>query len=169
VREILLSVDELGDFARASQDGIPGRLRIGVIPTIAPYLLPTIIGDLSKLHPEIDIHMRETQTEKLIRELEHGLLDTAIVTGCETWAGFSVTTLKSRLVGLLSYDLTVLLKRPQWKLHRRRGHSVMLVQALEGFKGANEALLTGKSETIIAASILFVLLTGRQHRRRQAT
>jgi LysR family hydrogen peroxide-inducible transcriptional activator len=98
VREILLSVDELGDFARASQDGLPGRLRIGVIPTIVLYLLPTIVGDLSKLHPEIDIHMRETQTEKLIRELEHGLLDTAIVTGCETWAGFSVTTLKSRLV-----------------------------------------------------------------------
>ncbi len=79
VREILLSVDELGDFARASQDGLPGRLRIGVIPTIAPYLLPTIIGDLSDLHPEIDIHVRETLTEKLIRELEDGLLDTAIV------------------------------------------------------------------------------------------
>ena len=79
VREILLSVDELGDFARASQDGLPGRLRIGVIPTIAPYLLPTIIGDLSDLHPEIDIHVRETLTEKLIRELDDGLLDTAIV------------------------------------------------------------------------------------------
>lgn len=79
VREILLSVDELGDFARASQDGLPGRLRIGVIPTIAPYLLPTIIGDLSYQHPEIDIHVRETLTEKLIQELEDGLLDTAIV------------------------------------------------------------------------------------------
>jgi LysR family hydrogen peroxide-inducible transcriptional activator len=50
-----------------------------VIPTIAPYLLPTIIGNISELHPEIDIHVRETLTEKLIRELEDGLLDTAIV------------------------------------------------------------------------------------------
>jgi LysR family hydrogen peroxide-inducible transcriptional activator len=79
VREILLLVDELGDFARASQDGLPGGLRIGVIPTVAPYLLPGIVGDLSDQHPEIDIHVRETLTEKLIRELEDGLLDTAIV------------------------------------------------------------------------------------------
>src|SRR5262249_48219040 len=43
VRDILRSVDELGDLARASQDRLAGRLRIGVIPTIAPYLLPTII------------------------------------------------------------------------------------------------------------------------------
>src|SRR5579871_4411850 len=41
VRDILRSVDELGDFARASRDRLLGRLRIGVIPTIAPYLLPT--------------------------------------------------------------------------------------------------------------------------------
>src|SRR3954467_4678382 len=42
VRDILRSVDELGDFARASQDRFSGRLRIGMIPTIAPYLLPPI-------------------------------------------------------------------------------------------------------------------------------
>src|SRR6185369_1924647 len=42
VRDILRSVDELGDFARASRDRFAGRLRIGMIPTIAPYLLPTI-------------------------------------------------------------------------------------------------------------------------------
>src|SRR6476659_2528757 len=42
VRDILRSVDELGDFARASQNQLAGRLRIGMIPTIAPYLLPTV-------------------------------------------------------------------------------------------------------------------------------
>src|SRR5215468_2979139 len=52
VREILRSVDELGDFARASRDRFVGRLRIGMIPTIAP---------------------------KLIQELTEGRLDTAIV------------------------------------------------------------------------------------------
>ena len=44
VRDILRSVDELGDFARASRDRLAGRLRIGMIPTIAPYLLPTVMG-----------------------------------------------------------------------------------------------------------------------------
>src|SRR6266481_6587788 len=79
VRDILRSVDELGDFARASRDRLDGRLRIGMIPTIAPYLLPTIIGNLSRMHPELDIHIRETVTPKLIQELAEGRLDTAIV------------------------------------------------------------------------------------------
>ena len=48
VRDILRSVDELQDLARVSQDGRIGRLRIGVIPTVAPYLLPAIIGNLTQ-------------------------------------------------------------------------------------------------------------------------
>src|SRR5882757_4293727 len=79
VRDILRSVDELGDFARASRDRLAGRLRIGMIPTIAPYLLPTVIGTLTKMHPELEIHVRETLTAKLIHELAEGRLDTAIV------------------------------------------------------------------------------------------
>jgi LysR family hydrogen peroxide-inducible transcriptional activator len=79
VRDILRSVDELGDFARAAQDRLAGRLRVGMIPTIAPYLLPKVIENLARLHPELDIHVRETLTPKLIREVAEGRLDTAIV------------------------------------------------------------------------------------------
>jgi len=79
VRDILRSVDELGDLARASRERLVGRLRIGMIPTIAPYLLPTVIGNLTRMHPELDIHVRETLTPKLIQELAQGRLDTAIV------------------------------------------------------------------------------------------
>ena len=73
------SVDELGDFARASRDRLAGRLRIGMIPTIAPYLLPKVIENLARMHPELDIHVRETLTPKLIKEVVEGRLDTAIV------------------------------------------------------------------------------------------
>jgi LysR family transcriptional regulator, hydrogen peroxide-inducible genes activator len=79
VRDILCSVDELGDFARASRDGLVGRLRIGMIPTIAPYLLPAVVRDLTRMHPELDVHVRETLTPKLIQELAEGRLDAAIV------------------------------------------------------------------------------------------
>ena len=79
VRDILRSVDELGDFARASRDLLMGRLRIGMIPTIAPYLLPTVIGNLTRMHPELDIHIREALTATLIEELAEGRLDAAIV------------------------------------------------------------------------------------------
>ncbi|WP_412565155.1 LysR substrate-binding domain-containing protein [Thalassobius sp. MITS945101] len=79
VQHILRSVDELGELARASQDRLVGRLRIGVIPTIAPYLLPKVVENLSRDHPEIDLRLRETVTPKLIQELKEGSLDTAIV------------------------------------------------------------------------------------------
>jgi LysR family hydrogen peroxide-inducible transcriptional activator len=78
-REILRAVDELDDLARASREGLVGRLRIGVIPTIAPYLLPTLIPTLTRLHAGLDIHVRETVTPRLIEELGEGRLDCAIV------------------------------------------------------------------------------------------
>lgn len=79
VRDILRSVDELGDLARASRERLTGPLRIGVIPTIAPYLLPTFIESLTRMHAELDVHVRETLTSRLIQELSEGRLDTAIV------------------------------------------------------------------------------------------
>ena len=78
-RDILRSVEALSDVARASRDRLAGPLRIGVIPTVAPYLLPTIIGNLTRLYEGLDIHVRETLTPKLIQDLADGRLDTAIV------------------------------------------------------------------------------------------
>lgn len=75
---ILRSVEELGDLVR-THDRLAGRLRIGVIPTIAPYLLPTFVHALSRNYGKIDVHVRETLTHTLIRELTEGRLDTAIV------------------------------------------------------------------------------------------
>jgi LysR family hydrogen peroxide-inducible transcriptional activator len=79
VRDILLLIDELGEFARASRDRLSGRLRIGMIPTIAPYLLPILMQNLTRTHPEVDIYVREALTSKLIQELAEGRLDAAIV------------------------------------------------------------------------------------------
>lgn len=79
VRDILRSVDELGDLARAHRRQLVGRLRIGVIPTVAPYLLPAMISNLTRTNADLDIHVRETVTPKLIQELSDGRLDTAIV------------------------------------------------------------------------------------------
>jgi LysR family transcriptional regulator, hydrogen peroxide-inducible genes activator len=77
--EILRAVDELGDLARASRDPFLARLRIGVIPTVAPYLLPAIINGLNATFDGIQIEVRETQTAKLVHELSRGDLDLAIV------------------------------------------------------------------------------------------
>ncbi|AGT09915.1 hydrogen peroxide-inducible genes activator [Paracoccus aminophilus] len=78
-RKILREVEELEDLARMAGDRLSGALRLGVIPTVAPYLLPRIIAKLGVSHPEIDLHLRETTTPKLLQELGEGKLDAAII------------------------------------------------------------------------------------------
>ncbi|MCJ8507459.1 hydrogen peroxide-inducible genes activator [Rhizobium lemnae] len=76
---ILRSVDELADLARSTQGPLSGRLRIGVIPTVAPYLLPDIMKAITARYPLVDARPREAITQKLIEDLVDGKLDVAIV------------------------------------------------------------------------------------------
>ena len=77
--DILRSVDDLDALARATQGPMGGRLRIGVIPTVAPYLLPRLIRGLAARYPEMDIRPREAMTHKLTGELTDGNLDVAVL------------------------------------------------------------------------------------------
>lgn len=77
--DILRSVMEVEGLARASRDRLLGRLRIGIIPTIAPYLLPAIMKGLTQAYADLDISVRETLTPTLIQELAEGRIDTALV------------------------------------------------------------------------------------------
>ena len=77
---VLRAVADMGDWAQAARAGGGiERLRLGIIPTIAPYLLPRLIRDITRAYPEIDLHVRETVTPRLIGELQDGRLDAAIV------------------------------------------------------------------------------------------
>ncbi|MEM8821968.1 MAG: LysR substrate-binding domain-containing protein, partial [Pseudomonadota bacterium] len=78
-RDILRSVEELGDLARAAQGGLAGRLRIGMIPTVAPYLLASVMRAVAAAHPDVTPDIRETVTSTLLQELGEGRLDCAIV------------------------------------------------------------------------------------------
>ena len=77
--DILRAVDELEALARARGRPLLGRLRIGVIPTIAPYLLPDVITALQQRYPGLDLRPREAVTQNLIEDLAAGRLDTALV------------------------------------------------------------------------------------------
>lgn len=79
LQTILLGVDELSDLVRASKGPLAGRLRLGVIPTVAPYLLPQIMAALGKRFPGLDLELRESVTRSLIDDLQESRLDVAIV------------------------------------------------------------------------------------------
>ena len=78
-RKILVEVDELNDLVRSAEGPLAGRLRLGFIPTVAPYLLPDVIRALSARMPALEIQPRETVTRILIADLLDSRLDAAIV------------------------------------------------------------------------------------------
>ncbi|SOH94833.1 LysR family transcriptional regulator, hydrogen peroxide-inducible genes activator [Monaibacterium marinum] len=104
VRDILRAVGDLGDLARAEAGRVPDRLRIGIIPTVAPYLLPKMVQRLTRLNPALDLHVRETQTNGLLEELGQGRLDAAVVALPVSDAAFTEAPL---------FDEDFVLVRPQ--------------------------------------------------------
>ncbi|MFN6924466.1 MAG: LysR substrate-binding domain-containing protein [Tabrizicola sp.] len=78
-RDVLRSVDELAALARASSGPLSGRLRLGVIPTVAPYFLPHLIRQLADCFPDLSVHPREAVTSRLVRDLTEGRIDLALV------------------------------------------------------------------------------------------
>lgn len=78
-RSILLAVDELDDVVRASKGPLSGRLRLGFIPTVAPYLLPSVVKSLGERFPGVELHPREAITQSLVDDIHDYKIDAAIV------------------------------------------------------------------------------------------
>lgn len=66
-------------FSELSEAGRRGRIRLGAIPTIAPYFLPGLLSSFAKKHPDIAIIVQEDTTENLIKRCNHGEIDLAIL------------------------------------------------------------------------------------------
>jgi LysR family hydrogen peroxide-inducible transcriptional activator len=70
--EVLAAARDLVDFARHRGRLLKGQLKLGVIPTLAPYLLPRLLALLHLRHPDLLVQLRETQTKVLVDELVAG-------------------------------------------------------------------------------------------------
>ncbi|HEY4981041.1 MAG TPA: hydrogen peroxide-inducible genes activator [Pseudolabrys sp.] len=76
--QILTATRDLVDFAR-HRDVLSGPLRLGIIPTLAPYVLPRVLPRLQAKYPQLRLEVRETQTKMLLAELISGELDTVML------------------------------------------------------------------------------------------
>jgi LysR family transcriptional regulator, hydrogen peroxide-inducible genes activator len=77
--EVLTASRDLVDFARHRSGLLTGRLTLGVIPSLAPYLLPRILPELQRRFPELRLELRETQTRQLVEDIKNGALDAAML------------------------------------------------------------------------------------------
>jgi len=76
---VLAASRDLVDFARHQGRLLTGRLTLGVIPTLGPYLLPKILPSLQHRYPDLRVELRETQTKVLLEELSRGRLDVVML------------------------------------------------------------------------------------------
>ncbi len=80
INEVLTEVDALEEMASAIHLGkLEGRFRLGVIATVGPYLLPRVLMDLERAHPQLDIEIREGLTEGLLEDVQEHRLDAAVI------------------------------------------------------------------------------------------
>jgi LysR family hydrogen peroxide-inducible transcriptional activator len=78
-RNILSDVDELHEMAKSAIDPYSGILKLGIFPTLAPYLLPHIIPSLAKNLPKLSLYLIEEKTSHLLEKLNQGKIDAAIL------------------------------------------------------------------------------------------
>jgi LysR family hydrogen peroxide-inducible transcriptional activator len=78
-REVLAAAEQLADAAAAGGAPLTGLLRLGVIPTIAPYLLPPVLPEVRVRFPRLRLYLREERTAALLGRVEAGRLDGALI------------------------------------------------------------------------------------------
>lgn len=78
-QQILNEIEELKSFANQNKTSKKGNLKLGILPTIAPYLLPLILNSFSKKYTDITLEINELTTDEIIEQLHKGLIDIGIL------------------------------------------------------------------------------------------
>ena len=153
-KRVLREAEELAELAAKGREPLSGRLRLGVIPTIAPYLLPKTLPVLRKAYPKLQLYLTEDQTARLLALLDDGTLDLVLLAlpyhaeNVETLAlfkdGFQLVTRKDSPLAQKKTATTADLKDTDLLLlaegHCLREHALAacrLPQADSGFAGAS--------------------------------
>ena len=78
-RRIISEVNDLVTAARFDPDALHGTVHLGVIPTLAPYVLPRVVATLTSRHPGIELHLHELRTDELVQEIADGTVDIGLL------------------------------------------------------------------------------------------
>jgi len=78
-RHILRDIENIKIAARRSKDPATGTIRLGIFPTLAPYLLPHVIPGIRRHYPELGLQLAEEKTEDILRMLDQGRLDAGLL------------------------------------------------------------------------------------------
>ncbi|WP_342363016.1 hydrogen peroxide-inducible genes activator [Terrarubrum flagellatum] len=127
--EILAEARDLMDFAKHRKSVLTGSLRLGVIPSIAPYLLPAALPALQTRFPQLELHLRETMTASLLQELGEGRLDVVLLSLPVEQPGFeSIRLFDDAFVLAAPGDATAEAKRLPARLSELHSQNLLLLE-----------------------------------------
>lgn len=127
-RCVLNQVDEMREIAKLAKDPFSGELKLGIFPTLAPYLLPHIIPKLTKVLPKLSFYLIEEQTAFLIEKLKQGKLDAAILALPVIENGFTISPLFEEEFILAVPKIHPLAKRKAIKQSELENSNLLLLE-----------------------------------------
>lgn len=126
--DILVEVEDLVSLCAAAGEPFSGKMRLGVIPTIAPFLLPTLLRQLREAHPDFKLFIREDQSQPLIEALYAGEVDVLLLALPFPADNVDVMPLMSDEFLLASPATHPLSSRPAVRTGDLKGESLLLLE-----------------------------------------
>ncbi|WP_392566868.1 DNA-binding transcriptional regulator OxyR [Utexia brackfieldae] len=127
-REVLRNVQIFREMASKQGEDMSGPMHIGLIPTVAPYLLPYIITLLHDAFPQLELYLHEAQTNVIVSQLEQGKLDCAILAAVKETDPFIKIPLFDEPMCLAAHVDNRLAKEKVVKLSELRGEKFLMLE-----------------------------------------
>ena len=127
-RRMLEASEEVVTLARAHRDPLAGRLRLALLPTIGPYLLPRVSQPMRKSLPRLELRLYEYQTEQMLQKLETGEIDLGILALPVDAEGFETQELYTEAFTVAVPDQHRLAKRDSVRVDDLNGETLLLLE-----------------------------------------
>jgi LysR family hydrogen peroxide-inducible transcriptional activator len=127
-RLVLRDIEQLVDMAAQGRQPLTGDLRLGVIPTIAPFLLPRILPKLRRQHPKLRLYLIEDQTQRIVQRLTDGDLDVLLLALPWEMRGVDTEVLFNDRFCLASRKGTTRVDPENYRFDRLAADSILLLE-----------------------------------------
>lgn len=127
-RLCLKDVEYLTEIARTNQQPLTGKLSLGVIPTIAPFILPELMPSLRQNYPALQLYLREETTQSIHQSLMAGKLDLILIALPYTLSNIEVMPLFKDNFLLACHKNTTLLQPNQYDINQLPTESILLLE-----------------------------------------
>ncbi len=127
-RRILEASEEVVTLARAHRDPLAGRLRVGLLPTIGPYLLPRVSQPIRKSLPRVELRLYEYQTTQILEKVEAGDIDLGILALPIDGEGLETKELYVEPFVMAVPDQHRLAKRDSVRIEELNGETLLLLE-----------------------------------------